>query len=94
MIRLAIDFKNALSWLSLGPTRAMAEELGLEGAQGGAAVSSFWVQGGSFGAAAGGGTEHKAEGEAETRKRGEGTHGYSMGGQGGGEACRSLSLSG
>ncbi|MCS5568118.1 MAG: DsbA family protein [Pseudomonadales bacterium] len=29
MIRLAIDFKNALSWLSLGPTRAMAEELGV-----------------------------------------------------------------
>jgi 2-hydroxychromene-2-carboxylate isomerase len=29
VIRLAIDFKNALSWLSLGPTRAMAEELGV-----------------------------------------------------------------
>jgi len=29
MIRLAIDFKNALSWLSLGPTVALAEELGV-----------------------------------------------------------------
>ena len=29
VIRLAIDFKNALSWLSLGPTRNMAEELGV-----------------------------------------------------------------
>ena len=29
MIRLVIDFKNALSWLSLGPTVALAEELGV-----------------------------------------------------------------
>ncbi|MCH2337375.1 MAG: DsbA family protein [Pseudomonadales bacterium] len=29
MIRLAIDFKNALSWLSLGPTHATAVELGV-----------------------------------------------------------------
>ena len=29
MIRLAVDFKSALSWLSLGPTTALADELGV-----------------------------------------------------------------